>query len=313
VCRVSSQVSVFVVAIALAVLAAPGGAALAASPEGGPVVRVALDLKTNNDLHAQLENSADGTATLSFRRPGQSVSYEVPGVATEAGLKVRFGKLGKIDVAFTPTRTLNSTEPGPGCTGAPRTLREGVFSGTIEFAGERGFVRIEGSQASGSMSVISPWECPEAEATDPFARNSRLFALAGAGISRPVSQRDSATVYATGGACNCLFAAGVRHRHSGGRSVFLGLKIEKREGMKIQRATQVRAPGSAFDFDRAVTEATLRPPAPFSGRATFEAGSKPRDRGTWRSTIRVPLLGADPIDTSAPGFRVNLADEYQFG
>jgi hypothetical protein len=313
VCRVSSQVSVFVVAVALAVLAAPGGAALAASPEGGPIVRVAVDLKTNNDLHAHLETSEDGTVTLEFRRQGQIVSYEVPGVATEAGLKVRFGKRGTIDVAFTPTKTLNSTEPGPGCTGAPRTLREGVFSGTIDFAGERRFVRIEGPQASGSMSVISPWECPEAEATDPFARASRLFVPAEAGVGRPVSGRDSATVYAANGKCSCSFAAGVRHRHSGGRSVFLGLKIENREGMKIRRATQVRAPGAAFDFDRAVTEATLRPPAPFSGRATFEAGSKPHDPGTWRSTIEVPLLGADPIDTSAPGFEVYLVDEYQFG
>jgi hypothetical protein len=32
----------------------------------------------------------------------------------------------------------------------------------------------------------------------------------------------------------------------------------------------------------------------------------------WRSTVRVPLLGADPIDTGAPGFAAILQPEYQF-
>ena len=120
-------------------------------------------LKASNGLHAHLENSEDGTVTLEIRKEGQIVTYEVPGEATEGGLKARFGRLGLIDVAFTPTATLNSTEPGADCTGAPRTLREGVFAGTIDFTGEREFVRIEGPQATGSMSVISRWECPEAE------------------------------------------------------------------------------------------------------------------------------------------------------
>jgi hypothetical protein len=309
--RVSFPIPTIAVAIALAVLAAPTAAALAASPEDGPIVRVTLDLKTNNDLHAHLENSEDGTVTLELRRKDQIASYEVPGVATEAGLKVRFGKLGMIDVTFAPTKTLSSTEPGEGCTGAPRTLREGVFSGTIEFAGERDFVRIEGAQASGTMSVISQWECPEAEATDPFARVSRLLAMTS--VTREEGERDSATVFALNRSCSCFFVAGVHHRHSGGKSIFLGLKNEKREGMKIRRATQVRAPGSAFDIDRAVTKATLRAPAPFSGKATFEASSKAHTPGVWQSTIEVPLLGADPLDTGAPGFKASLVPEYQFG
>jgi hypothetical protein len=160
------------------------------------------------------------------------------------------------------------------------------------------------------MSVISQWECPEAEATDPFARASHL--LSGASASREEGERDSATIIAINHRCSCFFGAGVHHRHSGGKSIFLGLEIEKREGMEIQRATQVRAPGSAFDIDRSVTKATLRPPAPLSGRATFEPGPKPQAPGTWRSTIKVPLLGADPIDTGAPGFVARLAPEYQF-
>jgi hypothetical protein len=296
-----------VIAVATALLAALAGMASGAGPEQGTVVLVELDLEASNGLHAHLESSDDGTVTLGLRKEGQIAVYKVPGEATEGGLKARFGRLGLIDVTFTPTRTLNSTEPGDGCAGAPRTLREGVFAGTIDFTGERGFVRIEGPQATGSMSVISQWECPEAETTGPFARISRFLAAA----SRDKKgQRESATLVAFRRGFSSYFAAGVAHRHSGGKSIFLGAKIEGREGMSIWRATAVRGPASAFDFDHAAGTAALRPPAPFSGHASFAA--RRHGRGRWRSTIRVPLLGAKPIDTGGPGFRVSLRPEYQF-
>jgi hypothetical protein len=304
VCRASFLLPA--IAVATALLALPAGVAPGAGPERGTVVRVELELEASNGLHAHLENSEDGTVTLELRRMGQIVNYEVPGQATEAGLKVRFGRLGLIDVAFTPTKTLNSTEPGEGCTGAPRTLREGVFAGTIDFTGERDYVRIEGP-ATGSMGVISQWECPEAEAMDPFAPVARLSA---ATSRNEKGGRESATLSAGGRGCSCYFAAGVHHRYSGGKSIFLGAKLEKREGMEITRASQVIGPASAFDFDHAAGKATLRPPSPLGGHATFE--TRPHGRALWRSTIRVPLLGADPIDTGGPGFAASLRPEYQF-
>ena len=85
------------------------------------------------------------------------------------------------------------------------------------------------------------------------------------------------------------------------------MKSELREGMKIARTTTVRGPASAFDFDPATGTATLRPPSPLSGKASFEP--RAHGRGVWRSTIQVPLLGADPIDTGASGFRALLDTE----
>jgi hypothetical protein len=269
------------------------------------VVRVAMRLQASDGFEASLENSEDGTVTLELSKDGQVVTYEAPGHATEAGLKVRFGKLGLIDLAFTPTRILDSTEPGEGCTGAPRTLREGVFSGTVDFTGERGYARLENAPANGSMSVISQWECPEAEAANPYAPDLGRPALA----SRRGSADDDSSVFlaASSRSCSCTFAAGLQHRRGGGlRSVFFGETDEKREGMKIRRWTEVRGPASGFRVDRTAGTAVLRPPRPLSGRARYEA--RPHERGVWRSTIRVPLLGADPIDTGAPGFVAFLGE-----
>jgi hypothetical protein len=294
-------VSAIVIVISLAASAA---VAPAASPEGGTIVTVELELPASHGLQAKLETSADEMVTLELERDDRFVIYEVKGKVTEAGLRVRFGRLGIIDVAFTPTKTLSSTEPSEGCVGEPRTLREGTFTGTIEFTGERQYVRIEGPQAEGSMSVISEWQCPGGE---------ELMSLEDASQPTALSSREeggSASLYALNSRCSCGFYAGVRNRNGGGKSIFFGVKGEHREGMEISRATVAHAGASAFVFDHAAGTATVRPPRPFSGHATFR--SRPHDRELWRSTIRVPLLGAAPLRPNGPGFRAVIFPGYDF-
>lgn len=296
--------SILVTAIAAAgLLAAVPGAAAAAvvSPEEGTITRVELDLPASNGLRVHLETSEKEVVTLQLLSEEQAVTYEVQGEVTEAGLKVTFGRLGTIDVRFTPTVTLDSTEPSEGCTGAPRTLREGVFTGTIDFSGERGYVQIEGAQATGSMSVISQWTCPDNEFT-PF-KGPLLSTL------RPKGDDETASLHAYSRGCSCFFAAGLHNRSSGGKSIFYGATGEHREGMEIFRSTSVRAGAGAFTFDQEAGTARLRPPPPFSGHATYK---RRPGRDLWRSTIRVPLLGAAPLRTDGPRFRARLYPEYHF-
>jgi hypothetical protein len=296
--------SILVSAIAVAglLVAVPGAASAdVVSPEAGTIVRVELDLQASNGLRAHLETSQKGVVTLALLDEDHAVTYEVPGQVTEAGLKAQFGRLGTIDVAFTPTVILDSTEPSEGCTGAPRTLREGVFSGTIDFTGERGYVRIEAPEVTGSMSVISQWECPDNEFA-PF-RGGVWSAL------RPKGDDETASLHAYSRSCSCFFGAGLHTRSSGGKSIFYGTTAEKREGMEIWRVTSVRAGAGAFDFDHEAGTATMRPPPPLTGRATYK---RRPGRDLWRSTIRVPLLGAAPLRTDGPGFRARLYPEYHF-
>jgi hypothetical protein len=90
-------------------MARPGRRWRPASPETGTFVKVELGLKASNGLRAQLETADDETVTLELRRKGHLVSYEAQGEVTEEGLKVRFGRLGLVDAAFTsPPLKLNS-------------------------------------------------------------------------------------------------------------------------------------------------------------------------------------------------------------
>jgi hypothetical protein len=294
------------IAITALLAVMPAGMASAASPKTGTIISIELELRANHGLQAQLKASDDETVTLEVGRKGRGVSYrrvtyEVKGRVTEAGLKARFGRLGLIDVAFTPTRTLSSTEPSEGCAGAPRTLREGIFTGTIDFTGEREYVRIEGPQAEGWMSVIPEWQCPDTEEPMSFAGASGPLALS----SR--KKRESATLYAGSRRCSCLFAAAVHRRYRGGRSIFYLTKAERHEGMEILRATLAKGGPTAFDFDHAAGTATVHPPPPFSGHASFR--DRPHGRDLWRSTIRAPLLGVGSVSLFGPGFGAVLYPE----
>jgi hypothetical protein len=78
--------------------------------------------------------------------------------------------------------------------------------------------------------------------------------------------------------------------------------------MEILRATVVHGGASAFVFDRVAGTATVRPPPPFSGVGTFSRQAP----DPWRSTIRIPLLGAAPLTPNAPGFQAGFYPEYHF-
>jgi hypothetical protein len=282
------------------VLLLAAATASAASPETGTIVNVELGLKTNNGLRAQLETADDKTVTLEIRDKDQVVSYETRGKVTKQGLRVRFGRLGLIDVAFTPTETLNSTEPSEGCTGEPRTLRAGTFAGTIDFTGERNYVRIKAAAAEGSMSVISQWQCPEPPAS--LTRTARPLALG----SR--SEKKAASLLAFSNRCVCTFAAGLHFHKGKARTIFYGFKGESREGMEIARGVVARGGAPAFAVDLMTGTTTVRPPRPFRGRATLERGLG--DYPLWRSTIRMPFLGAASINPQGPGFFVDLDPGY---
>jgi hypothetical protein len=290
-------------AIAALLIAAPVAAKSTPDPKAQSA-SIEFDLPANNGLHAHLE-TFNGEVTLKVERKGHFVSYEVEGESTDAGLKVQFGKLGLIDVAFRPTKTRTETPP-KGCRGPPSTFSEGLFVGTIEFIGERRYVRIEAVQAKGTMGVYreSEWQCPRHKGPAHLQGTPRPSALRLR--ERSEAEKEPATLTAVDYRCGCYFAAfTVRGSRGHGPSTFYGGKLEKREAMEISRVTFARAGASAFVFDHAAGTARVRPPQPFSGHGTFKR--RPHSRDLWSSTIRVPLLGSDPVSIHGRSYRAKLA------
>ncbi len=283
-----------IVALLIAVLSATVGEAQAAS--------IRFELPASNGLRAQVE-TFNGKVTLEFRRKGRLVSYEVPGEVTETGLKARFGTLGEIDVGYQPTKSWRE-EPPKKCDGPPSTWGEGFFTGTIEFLGEREYVRVETAKVKGTMNVSreSEWRCPSR------AQRMRLRGLSHPSNSYPREQVEAreqpATLVVSEPRCRCSFSAYSIPGRRDGRTSFSAARLESQEGMKITRATFANAGASAFVFNHAAGTAKVRPPQPFSGHGAFKR--KPHGRDLWTGTVKVPLLGADPFSISGRPYRARL-------
>jgi len=266
-------------------------------------VDVRFGLDADHGLHATVENFEK--VTLEIERKGRFVTYEAPGEVTETGLKVRFGKLGVIDVVFQPTKT-RTDKPPKGCEGKPSISSEGFFVGTIDFTGEREYVRIEAGQAKGTLSVWreSEWRCPgHRGAMRPPQGDSRLPTLGS--LRRSEAEEEPATLSAFSRQCRCFFGAyAKRDRKGRGSSTFVGAEVERREGMEISRVTYANAGASAFVFDQAAGTARVDPPPPFSGNAAFKR--RPHSRDLWRGAIQVPLLGDDPLSFRGQNVRASL-------
>lgn len=100
------------------------------------------------------------------------------------------------------------------------------------------------------------------------------------------------------------FEAALRRR---GQVEFSAAEISKVGSVSILRFVAKRTRPSRFRFDRALRTATVAPPAPFSGSATFRRGAK-RSGSTWSGSLAVSFPGRSDVPLVGAAFtRLTLA------
>jgi hypothetical protein len=301
---------ILVLLLASAVLLATPGSVAGASraPKEGaasqpdPEVWIEFELGAGQGLTAQLETFADDV-TLTIVGHHQAVSYQVKGELSPSGLVAKFGALGEVSVTFSPTKTISSQQSPKGCKGEASTDREGIFSGTIKLTGEREYVRLDATEAKGEMEVTPHWRCGSRGGKNVVPSPPTVTHRAA------VEKEDDATLKASSRISRGGFsAAAIRGPKGRNYTFFAGGLSEHRESMKIFRLAALSAPTSTFLFNHAEGTASVHPPFPFSGSASF----KRRRKGppAWSGSLKVALLGADPIALTGPGFRASLARDF---
>jgi hypothetical protein len=238
-------------------------------------------------------NDGDVNATIFVSRGPQFAYYTAPAKVTADRVTARFGRLGELDYRFAPKRNgsvdCKLAEEG-----------EAVFEGTFVFTGENGYVHIEAEHAEGSVQIYpAPKNCP---------RRGRL----GRRVVpySPTYSGEGATLEARAGwrakgmrEVNVYdFGAGQQGQRTVYVDAFLG---ERREGMLVARGAQLTAGSGVFRWDLEKGTATLRPPAPFTGSATFTRRGKGRP-GTWKGSLGMPILGGDPVKLAGAEFRAAI-------
>jgi len=271
---------------------------LAAAASLAPASAVALDsdLKGSAIFRVRGENGyrilvlaaserADGRGDVALLvgRPGAGVVYGAPATVTPTRFEADLGALGRIALDVVPTGTKKTLRSR--CGGESGTVEPDTYRGSFEFRGEEGFTEAKATTIP-EYSRFGDLLCPGkswVEGSGPGTPGARLRVRAGKGHRHTSLQ--------------------INQNRPGSRVIFDAEVTEKRGGIEIARSISGRAPSDAFDFDPLLRTATLDPPDPFSGYATFHRNAPPANRWSGNLTVDFPGRAGVPL---TGGTRVSL-------
>lgn len=220
------------------------------------------------------------TVDISAYKHHMGVSYRAPAVVTETSMHAILGELGEISVEFERTGQAKVVGGNRRNCGPPVSFDSGSFVGRIDFHGEEGFTEVEATSAPGAVGLF----CGSfgTGRTNFKSRGAELF-VRNPGLGPAfdvVKQRPGAVA---------RFEAGIS---------------EYRESIVIDRTLTADIAPGAFRYDQRLQTATLQPPAPFSGTATFDRHRRVNRR--WQGDLTVDLPGHADVPLVGPTLRAYL-------
>jgi len=289
---------------AVAALALP--AAAAAKPGyyvEKPSRVVILQREASHGYYAFVFGVNRHNLTLSISGEAGAANYVVRGRVSGEKIEGRFGNLGRVAMRFVPEGEPDLGELPRNCEGEPPVEREGHFVGQLRFAGENGFTRVRAARAEGVVLGLPRRVCkgrrPEIEQPLPPGRLTSLSALP----SRPGLPRFS------------VYGQEPRVPQQTPRvaeeAVHIAFLSEKRSGMSITRQASAFTTAETFTVSplgQQPDTATVSPPAPFSGTATFEEQADGTAR--WSGDLKVELPGRGAIPLTGPDYRARLCRSF---
>jgi len=223
---------------------------------------------------------------------GVGVEYVARGGIADDRVWARFGGRGKIAVRFKQSGETVRQDPPPRCEGPPRTIRTGFFIGMIRFSGERAYTAVDAPRARGKLRTVPPWRC---SGRAPASRDAQAASWE---EGRPAvldakSGRD--------GKRDLLSIAASRYPDKGeeGGTRFTAARLERRPRMRIYRFAWAFGTDKTFVCDDELTWATVEPPSPFAGSATFLRGAQ---GASWAGSLSVELPGVGTVPLAGEGY-----------
>jgi hypothetical protein len=291
----------------VALLALPAGAGAKAQPEVKPGrFQLHVPLPSNDGWRMRLEASNHRQISLTASRGAMSVEYRVVGRASSRRLRADFGSLGRVDIRLDleaePTLSFSPKDKRDErrCRGKDPVELSGRFHGIVDFDGE---ARVAGTfDRRGRASVerrfrrvCAPAEKPpqegKAEGREPRFEFSLLGARAHSGGRTTAFDAFAAEIFP--GFLFGAFIGGVHER--------LGrVKISRNAFELFEGPALTTGPSGGKDESAKVR----RPPAPFTGRASYS--KKAGGPADWTGTLAVRLPGAGNVPLAGPEFKAML-------
>jgi hypothetical protein len=265
------------------------------------------------DVSARLiagERRAKVTVTAGrerYKAEGVSVGYSVlTPTFNDGAFDAELPGLGRIDVSFDQKKVRKSTVPAnPVCGGSTETVRKGTFRGTISFRAEGGFTVAHGAAARGTVKEDSRRVCKELGGPGWFVEAPDEPKNAYLGIAGPAGP-PTVTFYASG------YPETEPPTSSGGipTVAFAATWSAERRGVQILARADRDTVSSYFRIPGPVgtlTDATVTPPAPFHGTASYHAESP--TTAAWTGDLDVEFPGIGTVPLTGPGFTARLCED----
>jgi hypothetical protein len=252
----------------------------------------AFRLKASNGysmLAYAVSQRADGRGeiVLFVGRKNSGATYVAPARLTATTIEADLGSLGEVSLDVVPSGRKRTV--GLDCGEGPERVafEPQSYQGVFEFHGEEGYT--------------------EAISTSPHEYTRFFFDLICSGVLRGETsgaRLPGARLRLQSHSGSFRLNLQANKNRPGARTRFEVETHEKREGIAISRSRKLWAGSGAFDFDPLLRTATLVPPAPFSGSASFRRGAPVANR--WTGNLTVDLPGRANVPLSGPGVGATL-------
>lgn len=290
------------IASAIVLLALPAGAA--AKP-GYYVIKpsrqISLHLRGSHGYAIQVYGLGPRRVLLIASKGNSSASYVVHGKVSDDGVEADFGKAGRVAVRLRPAGPPEDETNSfvPGCHGKSSTTQRGRFVGSIRFLGEQGYTEVRTKGARGTVFHSYRQVCKRQSGSrrQPRSLFPPLISLGAASSNRRLPWF-SVFEEKPGNERGRFFVEG---------ATFEANQSERREGVSIDRSADLTAPSTTLTVSPLGSDpisATVSPPAPFSGAASFEETTE--GHGAWTGDLEAELPGVGQVALTGPTYSASF-------
>lgn len=283
----------------MAALALP--ASVAAKPGyyvSRPTIFNTIDLQGSHGYAVYISGVGRNLVWVLVEKGDASAAYLWRGRVTESAVEARFGKFGRVAVRLRPGSRSDTEEREADCKGRPAIRHEGRFEGTIRFRGEKGFTSVDVKSARGMTYRSFRLVCKRRGGGEPRYKQPPTTSLSA--VSSRYPRAPWFSVFKQEPARKSALPTPEEAQYT-------AQTTERQPGLGVVRAASVQAEPKTFAasaLGTAPATATVSPPAPFSGTATYE--QTPDGQGTWSGDLAVNLPGRGTLPLADSTYRAEL-------
>jgi hypothetical protein len=260
-----------------------------------PSSSMRAQLRGSNGYGISLSGNG-GFVYLAVQGHHAAVQYAARGTAGKGRIKARFGGLGRVALRFHPQGKAHlRKEPAGDCRGGDSLIQPGTFVGKLDFEGEQGYTRIHASRIQGTVTHTKRQVCKSSgsdEGEEGFPSSLNLtFLNAADDENRSSFNAFKIESKSKPGLSTASFSATVIESPQSGLSV----------SRSIQATTKDSTAFSVVTSHGHVDEATVTPPAPFSGSATYQRAVAKKSE-TWVGSLAGDFPGLGTVSLAGPEF-----------